>query len=112
MQSPGPFLRRFDCGEDLLLLGAELARLEGRRLFHRGQRQKLHEVVLDHVSGDADAIEVAGSPTDTDVLGHGDLDMIDIVVVPHRLEQLVREAKRQHVLNRFLAEVVIDAKHR
>ena len=42
-------------------------------------------------------------------LGNGDLHVIDVRVVPQRLEQDVGEAKRHEVLHRLLAEVVIDA---
>jgi hypothetical protein len=35
--------------------------------------------------------------------------VVDVVAVPDRLEQPVREAERQHVLDRLLAQVVVDA---
>ena len=38
--------------------------------------------------------------------------MVDEVGVPDRLVQLVREAQGQDVLDRLLAEVVVDAEHR
>ena len=34
--------------------------------------------------------------------------MIDVVAIPDRFEQHVREPEREHVLDRFLAEIVID----
>jgi hypothetical protein len=86
--------------------------IEGDRLLHRGQRQQLQQVVLDDVAGGADAVVVAGAPADADVLGHGDLHVVDVVGVPDRLEQLVGEAQRQEVLHRLLAEVVVDAEDR
>ena len=69
-------------------------------------------MVLDHVPGDPDAVEVAGPAADADVLGHGDLHVVDVVVVPDRLEQLVGEAQRHQVLHRLLAQVVVDPEHR
>ena len=69
-------------------------------------------MVLDHIAGDPDAIEVSGPTADADVFGHGDLDMVDVVVVPHRLEEFVGEPQRQHVLHSLLAKIVIDAEHR
>jgi hypothetical protein len=69
-------------------------------------------VVLDHIAGDPDAIEVSGATADADVFGHRDLDMVDVVVVPHRLEEFVGEPQRQHVLHSLLAKIVIDAEHR
>ena len=99
-------------GEHLLLLGPQLGRLEGGGLLHGGQRQQLEQVILDDVPRGPDAVVVAGPATDADVFGHGDLHMIDVVVVPHRLEQLVGEPQRHHVLHGFLAQIVIDAEHR
>ena len=105
-------LGRSGRGQHLLLLRPQLAGLERGRLLHRGQRQQLQQVVLDDVPGDADAVEVAGPAADADVLGHGDLHVVDVVVVPHRLEQLIGEAQRHQVLHRLLAQVVVDPEHR
>ena len=57
------------------------------------------------------AVVVAGAAADADVLGGGDLDVVDVVAVPQRLEHAVREAEREHVLDRLLAQVVVDAEH-
>ncbi|OPZ56714.1 MAG: hypothetical protein BWY91_00131 [bacterium ADurb.BinA028] len=69
-------------------------------------------MVLDHVTSGADPVVVAATPTEADVLGHGDLHVVDVVRVPDRVEQLVGEAQRQDVLDRLLAEVVVDPEHR
>ena len=98
--------------EDLLLLGAQVLGRETDRLLHRCQRQQLQQVVLDHVSRGADTVVVPGTPADADVLGHRDLHVVDVVAVPDRLVQFVGEAQGQDVLNRLLAEVVVDAEDR
>ena len=59
-----------------------------------------------------DPVVVAAAAAEADVLGHRDLDVVDVVGVPDRLVQLVGEAQRQDVLHRLLAEVVVDAEHR
>ena len=92
--------------------GAQVLRVEGDRLLHRGEREQLQEVVLDDVAGGADAVVVAGPAADADVLGHRDLHVVDVVGVPDRLEHLVGEAQGQQVLDRLLAEVVVDAEDR
>ena len=69
-------------------------------------------MVLDDVARGADAVVVAGAAADADVLGHGDLHVVDVVGVPDRLEHLVGEAQRQQVLDRLLAEVVVDPEDR
>ena len=89
-----------------------LVGVERRRLLHRDQRHQLEEVVLDHVAGGADAVVVAGPAADADVLGHRDLHVVDVVGVPDRLEHGVREPHRQDVLDRLLAEVVVDPEDR
>ena len=69
-------------------------------------------MVLDDVAGGADAVVVAAAAAESDVLGHGDLHVVDVVGVPDRLVQLVGEPQRQDVLNGLLAQVVVDAEHR
>ena len=65
-------------------------------------------MVLDDVARRADRVVVAGPGTDTDVLGHGDLDVIDVALIPQRLEHRVGKSQRQDVLHRLLAQVVVD----
>ena len=66
-------------------------------------------MVLDDVPGRADAVIVARTRADADVLGHRDLHGIDVVRLPQGLEHGVREAHRHDVLDGFLAQVVVDA---
>jgi hypothetical protein len=68
-------------------------------------------VVLDDVLGDARLLVELAPTLDADLLGHGDLHVVDVLAVPERLEHAVGEAKDEQVLNRLLAEVVIDAEH-
>ena len=88
-----------------------MTRLERDGLLHRGEREQLQQVVLDDIACGADAVVVPGPATDADVLGHGDLHVIDEVRVPDGLEEHVREPQREQVLHRLLTEVVIDAEH-
>ena len=53
-------------------------------------------------------LEVAAAPLDADRLGAGDLHVVDVAVVPDRLEDPVREPEHEQVLDRLLPEVVID----
>ena len=73
------------------------------------QRQQLQHVVLHEVAQRARLVVVAGARADADVLGRGDLDVVDVVAVPDRLEHVVREPERHHVLDGLLAQVVVDA---
>ena len=69
-------------------------------------------MVLHHVAQRARLVVISAAPFDAERLGDGDLHMVDMRVVPHRLEQRVGEAQRHQVLHRFLAEIMIDAEDR
>ncbi len=97
--------------QHLELLGEQRLGVEGDGFLHGGERHQLQEVVLDDVTGGADAVVVTGPAADADVLGHRDLDVVDVRPVPDRLVHLVGEAQRQYVLDGFLAQVVVDAEH-
>ena len=68
-------------------------------------------MVLDDVACGADTVVIAGTTSHADVLGHGDLHMVDVIVVPDRLVHGVRETQRQHVLHGLLAKIMVDAEH-
>src|SRR5262249_54772153 len=53
-------------------------------------------------------VEVAPA-FDADGLGHRHLHALDEVAVPDRLEEGVREAEDEQVLDALLAEIVVDA---
>ena len=48
-------------------------------------------------------------PSTPSVSAHGDLHVIDVTVIPERLENRVGEAQHHDVLRGLLAEVVVDA---
>ena len=66
-------------------------------------------MVLDEVAQRAGVVVVARARADAEILRRRDLDVVDVVAVPQRLEHAVGEAQRQHVLDGLLAEVVVDA---
>ena len=53
----------------------------------------------------------AAAMADAELLGHGDLHVVDVAAVPDRLEDGVGEAQGEDVLDRLLPEVVVDAVH-
>ena len=66
-------------------------------------------MVLDDVVRDAGLLVELAAALDADLLGDGDLHVVDVLAVPERLEEAVGEAEDEEVLDRLLAEVVIDA---
>ena len=98
-----------DGAQDAHLLVAQRVRLEGDRWLHRDQRQQLEQVVLEDVAAGAGLLVERAAALDAQVLGHGDLDVVDVAPVPERLEDAVAEAEDQQVADRLLAQVVVDA---
>src|SRR5436309_7625122 len=63
----------------------------------------------DLVAQHAGPVVVRPAFADRQGLGHGDLHVIDVAMVPDRLEQRVGEAEHEQVLHRLFAKVVVDA---
>ena len=76
--------------------------------LHRRCPDDLHQVVHDHVPQGSDGIVEVSAILDSEVLGHRDLDGLDVVSVPDRLEERVCEAEIQDLLGSHLPEVVVD----
>ena len=65
-------------------------------------------MVLHHVAEGAGFFVVAGSAFHAERFAGGDLDMVDVTGVPHRLEQGIGEAENDDVLRSLFAEVVVN----
>ena len=100
--------RRVHRAQHLHLLVPHRVRREVDRRLHRGEREELQEVVLEDVPDHAGLLVVARAALDPHRLGDRDLDMVDHLAVPDRLEDAVREPQRHQVLDGLLAEVVVD----
>src|SRR5260370_23666830 len=66
-------------------------------------------MVRQHVPQRAGRIVELAAMLDRERLRDSDLDMIDVIAVPDRLEQAVGKPQRQNVLHRLLSEIMIDA---
>ena len=66
-------------------------------------------MILDHVPQRSRFLVVAAAAFDANRLRGRNLNVIDITAVPQGLENSIAEPEGKDVLNRFLAEVVIDA---
>ena len=67
-------------------------------------------MVDDDVAQSADGVVEVAAVLDAEVLGHRDLDGLDVVPVPDRLEHRVGEPDVEDLLEAHLPEVVVDAK--
>ena len=97
--------------EHLQLFVSHCVGFVGVGRLHRHETQQLQDVVLHHVSQRTGLFVVRAAGAHADALGHGDLHMVDVRAVPEGLEQRVGEAERHQVLDRFLAQVMVDAEH-
>ena len=66
-------------------------------------------MVRHHVAQCAGSFIEVPASLDADRLGGRDLDGVDVVAVPERLQDAVAEAERHDVLDGFLAEEMVDA---
>src|SRR5262245_10058147 len=97
-----------DRAQDLGLLVADVVGGERGRYLHGDEGHDLEQVVLDDVADHARGLVERAAALDADRLGGGDLDVVDVVAIPDRLEDRVAEPQDQDVLDRLFAEVVID----
>jgi len=79
--------------------------------FHRQVAEHLKQMILDDVADCAGLIVEATTALDTKIFGHGDLHALDIVSVPERFHEGVRETKYEHVLHRPLPQVMVDSEN-
>ncbi len=68
-------------------------------------------MVLHHVAQGAVFVIIGPAVADADRFSDRDLHMVDGQIVPQRLEDGVAEAQGDQVLDRLLAEIVVDAEH-
>ena len=67
-------------------------------------------MVLDDVADGAGLVVEGSASLNAEVFGHGDLHALHVVAIPHLFHERIREPKRDHVADRALGEIVIDAK--
>jgi hypothetical protein len=69
-------------------------------------------MVLYYIANCTGLIVKGTSALDAEIFSHGDLYALDMSSIPERLKKGIREPRVKHVVDRALAEVVIDAKDR
>ena len=66
-------------------------------------------MVLNDISDSAGLLVERAPTLNAETLGHRDLNRFDVVAVPDGLQEGIGEAKEQEVLDRLLAQVVVDS---
>ena len=65
-------------------------------------------MIGNHVAQRAGGLIEGTAMFDADSFGGGDLYVVDVGTIPERFNNAVRETENHHVLDGFLAEIVID----
>ena len=65
-------------------------------------------MVRHHVAQGAGAVVESAAGLDAYRLGRGDLHVVDVIAIPQRLENAVGKAQYKDVLDRLLAEEMVD----
>ena len=107
-------IRRIDRrqrAKDFVLLFADRTGRERGWRLHRHEAENLEEMCHHHVAIGAGLLVESDAIADVERLRHVDLNVIDEVAVPDRLEQAVGETEGEDVLRRLLAEEMIDAEN-
>ena len=86
----------------------ERPRVGARRRLHGDGGDHLQQVVDHYVAQRADRVVEVAAVVDAEVLGHRDLDAGDVVAVPDRLEDRVREPQVEDLGQPHLPEEVVD----
>ena len=106
-----PDVDRLQRLEHLLLLVPQVLGGQRHRRLHGHEPQDLEQVGDDHVPVGAGRVVERGPPLDRERFRHVDLHVAEVKAVPDRLVQPVREPEREDVVDRLLAQEVVDAEH-
>ena len=93
-------------------LGADRIALQIMGRLHGNETHELEQMVLHHVAQGPCPVVIPCPLACPQRLGHRDLDMVNAGRVPDRLQQHVGKAQDQQVLDRLLAEIVVDTEDR
>ena len=77
--------------------------------LHRQVAENLEKMILHDVTNGAGLVVKGTATLDAEVLGHSDLDTIDEVAVPKGFHEGVSKTEHEHIVDRPLAEIVVDS---
>src|SRR5580658_1177787 len=69
-------------------------------------------MILNHVANRAGLVVESPSSFDAEGFRHGDLNALDVVSIPKRFHERIRESKNHDVVHWPLTQIVVDSKDR
>ncbi len=69
----------------------------------------MQQVILHYIANGADLFVEGAAALHPELLGHGDLYVLDIVAIPNGFEKGVGKTEIQKILHRLLAEIMVDS---
>ena len=101
-------IQGLDGAQDFRLFVVHRLRVERNRRFHCRKRDELKDVIRHHVAQRAGMLVIISPHFHAEFLRYRHLHVIHVAAIPNRLENAVREAERQNVLNRLFPEIMVD----
>ena len=65
-------------------------------------------MILHHIAHSTRRVIISTATINRDGLGDGDLDIVDIMIIPKRLEQNIGKAHGHQVLYGFFTQIMVD----
>ena len=75
---------------------------------HEDECEHLEEMILYHISEGSGRLIVCPTIPDRERFTHGDLDIVDIMMIPYRLEKNIGKPKCEDILYSSFRHIVID----
>ena len=108
---PANNVRRRDprnCLEYFYFLIADGFAVISNRRLHCQVRNQLEKVILDDIPDSTSTFVETSPALNTEVFRHRNLPALDIVPIPERFHEGIRETEDQHVVYGFLPEIMIN----
>src|SRR5438270_10598408 len=104
------WIQRWNGAEYFDLFIADGVAIQPGGSLHRQKSYNLKHVVLDHIANGPGSVVKLTPPLDAELFSHRDLNTLDVIPIPDRLQKTIGEAKEQKIEDCRFTEVVVDPK--
>src|SRR6185437_1590527 len=105
------WIQRRNAAEYFDLFIADGVAVEPGGHLHGQKSYDLKHVVFYHVADRTSLVVKLATTLNAKLFRHRDLDTLDVVAVPDRLQKTIGEAKNQQIEDRLFTKVVVDPKN-